>query len=150
MHPLFLFVFIITLIFNHIRNGGDFVMFSRIVELMNSVREDTPRASKKIKNGIMTEYKFGNKIYAIVVPLTEKFHWHTVATLIDDRWEDVTGEIEYMAGPAKNFHGIKVTPNHLNRKYELLAFAFSKQDILHVKKDEVILSKMKKFLKKNR
>lgn len=144
--PIFI-LFILTLIIEHFKEGGDFVMFSRLVELMNSVREDTPREPKKLKNAFLVEYKFGKRIFGIVVPIRKKLQWYAVASLENNFWVDVTAKVEHVAGPAKDFYETELTPKDLDDKYKVLAFAFSRNTVVYVKRDEKIYKTIKKFLK---
>ena len=75
--PIFI-LFIITLVWEYVKEGGDFVMFSRMVELMNSVREDTPRKAQLKSNKIFFEYKFGDRIFGVLIPIRKKLQWKAV------------------------------------------------------------------------
>tara|TARA_R110001632_G_scaffold200941_2_gene323656 strand:+ start:2607 stop:3104 length:498 start_codon:yes stop_codon:yes gene_type:complete len=143
--PIFI-LFIITLVWEYVKEGGDFVMFSRMVELMNSVREDTPRKAQLKSNKIFFEYKFGDRIFGVLIPIRKKLQWKAVGKKNGNNWTDITGKIEHLAGPAKDFNETKLTPYEIDSSYDVLAFAFTKRDICYVKGNQKIFKCIKKFI----
>jgi len=90
------------------------------------------------------EYKFGKKIHTMIIPFPEEpLKWSKVGTLLDGTWVDITKEIEYVAGPWKDFGGIPLKPEHIKDELTILGFAYSEAKVIYVKKGEVILSKLR-------
>lgn len=144
MWTILLVVFIICLVLDYIDEGGQFVAFSRFVEFANSFREPTPRHAKKSGNSLVLEYKYGHKLFALIIPHPRKpLKWSAVGALIDNNWVDVTQDVNYVAGPFKDFGGIAIRPEHINPEFQMLGFAFDEKTVVHVAKGEVILNKLK-------
>ena len=141
---IFLIVFVICLISNYIKDGGSFVFFSRVVEMANSIHEPSPRGVKHSKYVMQHEYKYNNRIYSIIVPIKIPLRWTTAAGLIGSDWIQITKEMEYHAGPSRDFYGIPVTPEHINTAYDKIAFKFPGNTIVRVDKNEIIIIKLKK------
>ncbi len=144
MLSIFLFAFVLCIIYDYIRDGGSFIFFSRVVELANSIHESSPRGVKCSKYVMQHEYKYNNRIYSIIVPIKIPLRWTTAAGLVGNDWIQITKEMEYHAGPSKNFYGIPVTPEHLNPEYEKVAFRFPNNTIVRIDKNEIIIIKLKK------
>lgn len=146
MWSLFLFIFLLCLLYNYIDGGGNFVFFSRVVEVANSFREPTPRQIRSTGLGLVHEFKFGKRLYGILIPKKAPLKWTTAAGHKDDRWEDITGEMEYWAGPYKNFYGIPIKPCDVSDEYDKIAFAFPNGTVVHVMKKEVIILVLRQAL----
>jgi hypothetical protein len=144
MWTIVLLLFIICLVWDYIDEGGQFVAFSRFVEIANSFREPTPRKAKIGKNAMVLEYKYGSKLYAMIIPQPQKpLKWISVGAFIDGKWVDATPDVNYIAGPFRDFGGIGLKPEHINPDFNMLGFVFSETEIVHVCKGEIILSKLK-------
>jgi hypothetical protein len=129
---------------DYVEEGGQFVTFSRFVEFANSFREPTPRKAKVSKNAMVLEYKYGHKLFALIVPQPRKpLKWVRVGALLGETWVDVTSDVNYVAGPFKDFGGIALKPEHINDSFSLLGFAVDEKNIIHVGRGEVILNKLK-------
>jgi hypothetical protein len=135
----------IILIYDHVNEGGSFTFFARVVEFMNSFHADTPRNIKKISavDCWFTEYKIGKQIYGMIIPIGQKETWIGVLGCVDGEWEDVTKEFKYVAGPFLNFHNMPLRPIHVNSLYSKIAMVFHGGELLEVRKDEIILMKLK-------
>ena len=144
MWSLFLLAFLICALYNYIIAGGDLVFFSRVVETFNSFREPTPRAIRSTSHSLVHEFKFGKRLYGLMIPKKHVMPWTTVAALIEDKWTDVTPEVEYWAGPFKNFYGIPLKPQHINDTWEKIAFAFPGDKIVHVPSNQIIILFLRK------
>ena len=138
MFSLFLLAFIMCLVYNYLDDGGNFAFFSRVVEMANSVREPTPRAVRSNGSVLLHELKFGKRLYGMLIPKKVPLKWTTAAALVNDVWKDVTTEMEYWAGPYKDFYGIPVKPQHINESYDKLGFAFS-HGVIHVERQQIII-----------
>lgn len=123
--------------------GGQFVTFSRFVEYSNSFREKTPRSAKIMEKIIINEMKYGNRIYAIIIPKKSPIKWIKAACMIDDDWKEITKEIEYYAGPFRNFYDIPITPSHINSRFQKLGFQMENGKIVYVERNEIIFKKLK-------
>lgn len=143
MYSLFLIVFVICVVVNHVRNGDSYIVFSRIVSAVNSIREKSPRNASKKNSTYRVQYKYGNRIYCIAFPLRQSMMWTRVGVLKNGHWEDKTAKIQYYAGPFKNFHSMPITPADIHPEYEALAFKFSDGSTIHVKSHEVILKTLR-------
>jgi hypothetical protein len=143
MWTILLIIFVVCLVHDYVEEGGSFVLFSRLVEIGNSFRASTPRKPTMLKGCMLVEYKFGNRLYGQIIPYpSAPRKWSKVGTLIDDVWTDVTQEVIYFAGPGKDFGGAPLKPEHINESYTILSFAYNEKDVVHVRKGEVILSKL--------
>lgn len=143
MWTIFLIVFVVCLVHDYISEGGSFVFFSRFVEFSNSFRAQTPRGAIISRGTMKLEYKFGKRLYALIVPFPQEVQkWSAVGTPIDGIWTNVTKEVEYFAGPAKDFGGIPIKPEHINENFTVLSFAYSENEVIHVKKGEIIPLKL--------
>lgn len=143
MYSPFLWAFVICLVWNYIKNGGSFILFSRFVNITNSIREKSPRFARLTSTTMKVEYKYGKRIYCIVIPRKEPMQWIYAGVLKDGAWLNKTGKIEHFAGPFKNFYGLALTPRHISEKYEKLAFQFSNDLTIHIEPDEIIARKLK-------
>lgn len=147
MYSLFLIAFVVCLLVNYVQDGGQFIVFSRVVEFANSFREATPRSAKRHHNALGIEYKFGHKLFCVLLPRLKPLPWVQAAAMIDGQWVNKTQEIYYYAGPFKNFYGIPLTPEHIDSSWEKLAFRFENDTVVHVQPKEVILAKLKIAMK---
>ncbi len=138
----FLYLFVICLLFNYIRNGGSFVLFARAVEVANSIREPTPRGARDARTHLIVEYKFGHRIYSIIFPKRVPLRWTVVAALIKGKWVNKTSETEHYAGPCKDFYCIPIKPIHINPLFEKMAFQYEDKSIVKIDGDEIIISKL--------
>lgn len=143
MIPLFLIVFVLCLLYNYVVDGGTFIVFSRFVEMTNNLRERTPRNVRIMDKIIVHELKIGNRLFAVLIPKRAPFPWVRSAALIDGNWEDITKEIEYYAGPFRNFYDIPITPSLINSGFEKLGFQFQNGNIVYVEPNEIICKKLK-------
>lgn len=123
--------------------GGQFVAFSRFVEYSNSFRERTPRNVKIVGAIMIHEMKYGNRLYAMIIPKKNIIPWTKAACMIDDDWKEITKEIEYYAGPCRNFYEIPITPLHINENFQKLGFQMKNGEIVHVGPNEIIFKKLK-------
>lgn len=148
MLSFFLILFVICLLINYVREGGSFVAFSRMVEVANSIREDTPRDAKSMNNLMAIEYKVGRRSYTILIPQMSPLRWVAAAANYgDDKWYDVTGKIEHFSGLFRNFHGLPIKPSDIDPEFVKLGFRFETNDVVHVGRDEIIIPKLKAGLK---
>jgi hypothetical protein len=143
MLTFFLFIFIVCLVWDYVQEGGQFILFSRVVEFANSFREQTPRSAKKQNDHIKLEFKQGKRIYAVILPKMKSFEWSEAAVLIDSKWVNKTGEIEHYAGPQKNFYGLPLRLVDINFAYEKVAFKFPDNTIVHADPKELLYSKLR-------
>lgn len=147
MFVILLFAFIICLILDYIDEGGQFVTFARFVEFTNSFREPTPRKAKTTSHSIVIEYKYGTKLYSLIVPKPKMpLKWESVVAKIGTDLVDATKDVSYVAGPFKDFGGIYLRPEHINSDFQMLFFTTPDQKVIQVNRGETIL---KKLLKKN-
>lgn len=143
MIPVFLVVFLACLLFNYIQDGGTFVFFSRAVEALNSLRERTPRNVRVTNKTIMHELKFGNRLYAVLIPRKEPMNWIQAGALIDGDWRDITKQLEYFAGPFRNFYEIPITPVHIDSSFQKLGFKMRNGEIVIVEGNEMIPKRLR-------
>lgn len=143
MIPLFLAIFVLCLLYNHVMEGGQFVTFSRFVEYSNSFRERTPRSVKIMDKTMVHEMKCGNRLYAMIIPKKPLLRWTKAACLINDDWKEITKEVEYYAGPFRNFYEIPITPVHINPRFQKMGFQMESGGIVHVEANEIIFKKLK-------
>jgi len=151
MWPLFLFAFLIAFIVKQIRDDKSYILFSRAVIMANSIRDKSPRYAT-IENRFLTvEYKFGNRIYKLIIPKRRPMTWVKVGALKQgsDKFVNRTSKIEYFAGPFKNFHELPLKPRNISEKYIKLSFVFSNELRIHVNSDqpiyETLLTKLKEI-----
>jgi hypothetical protein len=143
MQELFHFMFIICFVVNLIGSGESYILFARMITIINSLREQAPKRAIIKDRSINVEYRFGKRIYCIMILKKPPMQWVHVAALENGEWTNKTGEMEYHAGPFKNFHGLALTPRHINPNYEKVAFRFEDNAIIHVLPDEIISRKLK-------
>ncbi len=143
MIPLFLIVFVLCLLYNYVMEGGTFVVFSRFVEITNSLRERTPRNVRILEKIVIHELKFGSRLYAVLIPKKITIRWKRAGCLIGGNWEDITKEMEYYAGPYRNFYEIPITPALINNGFEKLGFEMEDGTIVRVEPNEIIYKKLK-------
>ena len=138
MIAILLYIFAACLLYNYVHDGGSFVLFSRVVEAANSVREQTPRGVRVRNKAICTEFKFGERIYSITIPQSVNIPWKSAAVRVDGVWKKANKLISYHAGPYKNFYNIPVKPEHLNPKFEAMGFEFQGIDPVVIERGQVI------------
>lgn len=139
-----LVIYVFCLVYNYVQGGGSFVLFSRAVDVARSLREPTPRGARSENNHISLEYKYGQKIYTIIVPKKHPIKWRAAAVYINGDWVDKTAELLYYAGPYRNFYEIPITPHHINKYWEKIGFFFDDDHIVKVSSNEIIINKLKK------
>lgn len=140
----FSIIFLLCVLYNHIDDGGNFVFFSRVIEVANSFREATPRAIRSTSHSLVHEFKYGKRLYGLMIPKRQPMEWNTVAAFVGNQWVDITPEIEYWAGPFKNFYGIPLKPLQINDSWEKIAFAFADEKVVHVESDQIIILQLRK------
>lgn len=125
----------------------NYIYFSRWVTWVNSFKKKVPNPPVDLGDLLMVEYKIDKKSYGIMLRKKKgKLPWSEVgAYLGNDKWKDITKEAEYFGGYYKDFHMKNVKPSDMNEDYEKIAFKIG-EDVLHVNKDEVIISKLIKHL----
>ena len=79
-----------------------------------------------------------------MIPKKLPLKWTTVAGYRDDKWTDITSEVEFWAGPYKNFYGIPLKPRDILDGFEKIAFAFPNNVVVHVLEGEVIILVLRK------
>jgi hypothetical protein len=89
------------------------------------------------------DFMFGKRLYTQIILLPhEPLKWYKVGTHQNGGWEDVTKEVEVVAGPGKDFGCVPLKPEHINPDYTILGFAYSEEKVIYVKKGEVIIAKL--------
>lgn len=154
MHLFFSILFIAIMIKRFIRRGDMYILFSQFVTVTNNLREKSPLVARKKNGTLRLDYQIegSNRIYCNAIPieiLNNAFScitdWDSVRALLKNGEDiDVTGKIEHLAGYNKLFHGNVQTPEQLSPKYDILAFHFKDDQVIHVNKGESILHILKK------
>ena len=147
MYSLFWIAFAICLIVNLIKSGEAYSLFYRYVNLVNSIQDKSPRDALKRSNRIITEYKFGKRIYAVILKPSPNLGWNCwtqVFIFKEGTLEppDKTGKIIHYAGPWRTFHFQRITPNDINPKYLKMAFRYDDGNVIQVGRDEIIIEKL--------
>lgn len=133
----------ICLITNLIRNGDGLILLTKIITIVNSIHDKSPRQSGVRGRFMSIEYKFGRKTYCLLCPMRDQIPWTHAAAFINGNPVDVTKEMMYYAGPAKNFHSIPIRPKDFDESYEKLAFRFQNDAVIHIEHEEIILPKLR-------
>lgn len=145
--------FLICFVYNYYNSGGTFSLFYRGVDFINSIREKTPREPKTNGHSMLLEYKCGDRIYCIIIPLRIPHKWVKAAVYVKGKWIEnarITAEIEYFAGVCKDFGGILITPRHINVNYECIGFQYPDGSQVYVKANEIIPLKLKDKVKQKK
>jgi hypothetical protein len=139
----FILVFGVCLLINHIREGKSFILLTQLVTIANSIREKSPRnASDKGKN-LNVEYKYGNRIYCILIPKRRPIPWTHAGVFKAGQWVNKTSKIKYYSGPFRDFHGFPITPANISQKYEKISFIMDDKSRIQVMPNENIAEKLK-------
>ena len=146
---LFFFLFLAIIILKKITGNKNYIYFSRWVTWVNSLKKKTPNDPVDLGNMFIAEYKIEGKSYGIIMRKKRtKLTWGEAgACLGNEKWIDVTKELNYYGGFYKDFHMKDVRPIDINPEYEKLAFSIG-GDIIHVSKNEVIVTELMKYLPK--
>lgn len=143
MIEIFHLTFGICLAINLIKNGEGLMILTKVITIVNSIRDKSPRFAGQKSKFITVEYKFGKRIYCIMVPIKETLPWVHVGAFYDGQWNEKSAKITRYAGPFRNFHSLPLRPQDLSEKYEKLAFRFRDGAVIHVERNEIIVSKLK-------
>ncbi len=149
MWSICLFAFIVCIIVKMIRSGEGLAILTQFVSFTNSLKEASPRRATETQGFLEIEYKFGRRIFCILIPkkkIQPWNNWFEVAGLkpnSNSEWVKITGEIYYYAGPFRNYHGFALCPKHISGEYQKLAFKYKNGGVIHVEFDEVITEKLK-------
>jgi len=95
----------------------------------------------------MHELKFGNRLYAVLIPKKDSMHWIQAGALIDGEWKDITKQLEYFAGPFRNFYEIPITPSHIDSSFTKLGFKMRTGEIVLVESNEMIYKRLNLAIK---
>lgn len=149
MYSLFWITFAICLMINLIRSGEAYLLFYRYVSIVNDFKDKSPRSAFQRSNRIITEYKFGKRIYAIILKESPNLGWNcwTQVFIFKDGFDEPfekTGKIIHYSGPYRTFHHQRITPGDINPKYTKLAFRYPDENVIQVARDEVIIDKLEK------
>jgi len=145
MITIFLLAFIYCLVSNLITNGEAYIFFARVITFMNSAGQKNQKIARDVGRCLEIEYLHAGRKYAVMVFKKQPLPWLKVAAKKNGTWIDKTDKVIYYAGPYRNFHGLGLTPHHISPKYEILAFRFADEAILHVKPDQVIVTAIRDF-----
>jgi len=142
MIEIFHLIFGICLVVNVAKTGDGLIMLAKIITLINSIHDKSPKLARKRGNHMAVEYKQGNKIYCILVPIREGLDWTHAAVYkngVDEPLEK-TAKIRHFAGPMGSFHSSPLRPMDISAKYSKIAFRFRDNAVIHVNADQVIVS----------
>jgi hypothetical protein len=140
MWTICLAAFIIAVIVKYIREDKSYILFSRAVTMANSITDKSPRYATVENRFLVVEYKFGTRIYRLIIPKKSPMTWVKVGAMKagSDKFVNRTSKIEYFAGPFKNFHELPVKPRHISQKYVKLSFVFANGVKIHVEGEQPI------------
>lgn len=140
MWSILLFAFLIALIIKHLREDKSYVLFSKAVIMANSIRDKSPRYASIENNFLVVEYKFGTRIYRLIIPKRKPMNWVKVGALKrgTDKFVNRTSKIEHYAGPFKNFYELPLKPRNISSKYLKLSFVFPNGVKIHVDANQAI------------
>lgn len=149
MYSIFWIAFAVCLLVNLIRSGEAYTLFYRYVSLVNDLKDKSPRSAHQRSSRIITEYKFGKRIYAVILKESPNLGWNCWSQVFifkEGAAEPLnkTGKIIHYAGPYRTFHNQRITPNDLNPKYVKLAFRYPDDNVIQVAADEVIIDKLER------
>jgi hypothetical protein len=158
MYCIFWIAFAICFVINLIKSGDGYQLFYKYVTFMNSMQQQPGAGIKSVsetKDTLLAEYFYKQRIYAVSIhraPPTTWNDWLEVAVFkanhvdADGKVQPLkkTGKIQYLAGPFKNFHNSRDTPQQLNPKYLKLAFLYADNAVIHVDAHESIVDKLQR------
>lgn len=143
MIEIFDLLFAISLLIYLSRNEEGLILLSKLITIVNNIRDKSPRQAKERRKSIAVEYKFGRRTHCILIPIKEPLDWIHAAGRIDGNWVDKTIKLHYYAGPFKNFHSLPLRGIDISPKYEVWAFRFRDGSVIHVQPTEIIITKLK-------
>ncbi len=143
MIEIFHLAFAICLLANLSRNGEGLILLAKVVTIINSIRDKSPRQANQLNRSISVEYKFGRRTYCVLIPMKEPIEWTHCVGCLDGIWTDETSKIKFYAGPYNNFHSLPLRLVDINPNYELWAFRFRDGSIIHIQPNDIVVSKLK-------